>query len=109
MPRVGFEPTTQVFEREKTVHALDSTATVIGLRSSQPKINSTVASHILVRLPSGHFPKDVCRRILYELSFSQFSYIFHRTILGTCSVHHNFLDLITLTTVGEDYILWSCH
>jgi hypothetical protein len=30
MPRVGFEPSTPVFEREKTVHALDRTATVIG-------------------------------------------------------------------------------
>jgi hypothetical protein len=30
MPRVGFEPTTPVFEREKTVHALDRATTVIG-------------------------------------------------------------------------------
>jgi hypothetical protein len=30
MPRVGFKPTTQVFERAKTVHALDRAATVIG-------------------------------------------------------------------------------
>jgi hypothetical protein len=30
MPRVGFEPTTPVLEREKTAHALDSTATVLG-------------------------------------------------------------------------------
>jgi hypothetical protein len=29
MPRVGFEPTTRVFERAKTVHALDRAATVI--------------------------------------------------------------------------------
>jgi hypothetical protein len=29
MPQVGFEHTTPVFEREKTVHALDSEATVI--------------------------------------------------------------------------------
>jgi hypothetical protein len=28
--RVGFEPTNPVFEREKTVHALDRAATVIG-------------------------------------------------------------------------------
>jgi hypothetical protein len=27
MPRVGFEPTTSVFEREKTVHALDRAVT----------------------------------------------------------------------------------
>jgi hypothetical protein len=30
MSRVGFEPTIQAFEREKTVHALDRAATVIG-------------------------------------------------------------------------------
>jgi hypothetical protein len=33
MPRVGFGPTTPVFEREKTFRALDSAATVIGLNS----------------------------------------------------------------------------
>jgi hypothetical protein len=30
MPYVGFEPTIPVFERAKTVHALDGAATVIG-------------------------------------------------------------------------------
>jgi hypothetical protein len=30
MPRVGFEPTIPVFERAKTVHALDGAATEIG-------------------------------------------------------------------------------
>jgi hypothetical protein len=30
MPQVGFEPTIPVFEREKTVHALDRAASVIG-------------------------------------------------------------------------------
>jgi hypothetical protein len=30
MSRVGFEPTIPVFERTKTVHALDRVATVIG-------------------------------------------------------------------------------
>jgi hypothetical protein len=29
VPRVGFEPTVSVFERAKTVHALDRAATVI--------------------------------------------------------------------------------
>jgi hypothetical protein len=31
MPRVGFEHTIQVFERAKTVHALDRAAIVIGI------------------------------------------------------------------------------
>jgi hypothetical protein len=30
VPRVGFEPTTPVFQRDKTVHALDYAATVVG-------------------------------------------------------------------------------
>jgi hypothetical protein len=30
MPQVGFEPTIPVFERAKTVHALDRAVTVIG-------------------------------------------------------------------------------
>jgi hypothetical protein len=34
MPQVGFEPMIRVFERAKTVHALDHTATVIGSISS---------------------------------------------------------------------------
>jgi hypothetical protein len=33
MPRVGFEPTIPAFERAKTVHALDSAVTVIGLHA----------------------------------------------------------------------------
>jgi hypothetical protein len=37
MPRMGFEPTTPVFKRAKTVHALDGAATVIGL-CTLPKI-----------------------------------------------------------------------
>jgi hypothetical protein len=35
MSRVGFEPTIPVFERTKTVHALDRAAAVIGLRRMQ--------------------------------------------------------------------------
>jgi hypothetical protein len=33
MPRVGFEPTTPVLERTKTVHALDRAAAVIDIIS----------------------------------------------------------------------------
>jgi hypothetical protein len=35
MPRVGFKPTILVFERTKTVHALERAATVIGSQSVQ--------------------------------------------------------------------------
>jgi hypothetical protein len=31
MPQVGFEPSIAVFERAKTIHALDSAAIVIGI------------------------------------------------------------------------------
>jgi hypothetical protein len=39
MPRVEFELTTPAFERPKTVHTLDRTATVIG-RSNQVNCNN---------------------------------------------------------------------
>jgi hypothetical protein len=35
MSRMGFEPTSPVFERAKTVHSLDRAATVIGLHLLQ--------------------------------------------------------------------------
>jgi hypothetical protein len=36
IPRVGFEPTTPEFKREKTVHVLDRAATVIRGSSNSP-------------------------------------------------------------------------
>jgi hypothetical protein len=38
MPRVGFEPTTRVFERAKMVLALDSAVTVIGTLLSATRL-----------------------------------------------------------------------
>jgi hypothetical protein len=38
MPYVGFEPTIPAFERAKTVHALDRSATVTGL----PTLHNTI-------------------------------------------------------------------
>jgi hypothetical protein len=35
MPQVAFKPTTPVFERSKTVYALDRAATVIGHQNSR--------------------------------------------------------------------------
>jgi hypothetical protein len=35
MPEVWFEPTIPVFEREKTIHALDRAATVIGSQADR--------------------------------------------------------------------------
>jgi hypothetical protein len=43
MPLVGFETTIQVFERAKTVHALDRAATVsVSSWSYHPKIPETL-------------------------------------------------------------------
>jgi hypothetical protein len=39
MPGMEFEPTTPVFERAKTVYALDRAATVIGFRGGYPVPN----------------------------------------------------------------------
>jgi hypothetical protein len=39
MPREGFKPTTPVFERAKTVHALERAATVMGSLVHIAKIN----------------------------------------------------------------------
>jgi hypothetical protein len=38
MPQVGFKPMIPVFERAKTVHALDRVATVIGEVNDSPRI-----------------------------------------------------------------------
>jgi hypothetical protein len=50
MPSVRFEPTIPVFERAKTVHALDRAATVIGSRSRPVEIylQSSIRLHSLV-------------------------------------------------------------
>jgi hypothetical protein len=46
MPRVGFEPTTPVFERAKTVHALDRAATVISSCGFDTSVYSANAGHV---------------------------------------------------------------
>jgi hypothetical protein len=45
MPLVEFEVTTPVFEREKTVHALDRAATEIGKIPSMQFIYGAVSIH----------------------------------------------------------------
>jgi hypothetical protein len=46
IPRVGFEPTIPVFERAKTVHALDRAATVIGCSFSKLDKNICVKINV---------------------------------------------------------------
>jgi hypothetical protein len=51
MPRVGFEPTNPMFERGKTVDALDGAVTVIGTTYY------TVLKFILIWLSWNHDPE----------------------------------------------------
>jgi hypothetical protein len=44
MPKVRFEPTIPVFERAKTVHAIDRAATVIGCTGNTFSKFSNIAS-----------------------------------------------------------------
>jgi hypothetical protein len=56
MPRVGFEPTTPVFDRAKTVHALGRAAAVIGgttllyLLANKHKFTMPVQLRLLIAL-----------------------------------------------------------
>jgi hypothetical protein len=51
MPRVGFEPTTPVFERAKIVYASDRRANVIGnTNSTAPQISDVKTVILLKRL-----------------------------------------------------------
>jgi hypothetical protein len=56
MPRVEFEPTTPVFERTKTVHALDRAATVTDTHSP------TLIILIVKRLAYVYYPRSVLRK-----------------------------------------------
>jgi hypothetical protein len=48
MPQVGFESTISLFERAKTVHAVDRVATVIGQRRTwKQKITRIKRSYVL--------------------------------------------------------------
>jgi hypothetical protein len=51
IPRVGFEPMISVFERAKTVHALDRAVTVISfhVHYTTRKLSSRMSHHQLVR------------------------------------------------------------
>jgi hypothetical protein len=50
MPLVGFEPTIPAFERAKTVHALDSAATVIISKLTNMKLIYISLSSISIHL-----------------------------------------------------------
>jgi hypothetical protein len=52
MPRFGFEPTIPVFERAKTVHALDRAATAIGTIVLLLEKLSVEGNEIKINLPA---------------------------------------------------------
>jgi hypothetical protein len=68
MPRVGFEPMVPVFEREKTVHALDRAATMIGQLYPTLRLNN-IASPL-------------------KNSFEGFIYVGHFTMISAPTVHN---------------------
>jgi hypothetical protein len=63
MPRVGFEPMIPVFERAKTVHALDRTATVIGLYNSFNEFKRYTGETSIKTKAEGH--SDVSCTFIY--------------------------------------------
>jgi hypothetical protein len=64
MPQVGFEPTIPVFERAKTIHAIDRPATVIG---GVPQIPHANAAMVLEVRPQSYPCTSV--RVHYLLLF----------------------------------------
>jgi hypothetical protein len=69
MPRVGFEPTSQVIEQAKTVHALGRAATVIGVNFKYPYEN-IISTH---RIPTIRWNKRLlaCSWPTAQLKFAQ--------------------------------------
>jgi hypothetical protein len=63
MPRVGFEPTIPVLERAKTVRALDSATTVLGMRILN------MGANILFFMLIGLAIYLLKQRFLFETSF----------------------------------------
>jgi hypothetical protein len=58
MPRVGFELTTPVFQRAKTVHALGRVSTVIG-KVKLSLQQAVVEAHRIVRRRGSHIFKTI--------------------------------------------------
>jgi hypothetical protein len=64
MPRVRFEPTTQVLERAKTVHALDRSATVIGTIWFLEGISRMSTCKYVKEMPRLRFPVQLQARYI---------------------------------------------
>jgi hypothetical protein len=94
MPRVGFQPMIPVFERAKTVHAIDRAATVISTTPAYFLLNCTVAMLVMLMVRSqgrnnenelytcrhlnmATFHIYVCSSIVNFLKHKQHTYTFH--------------------------------
>jgi hypothetical protein len=77
---VGFEPTILVFEREKTVHALECAVTVIGRANFPSRIFPTASPKICVKTV---FPR--CREVPQVAKIMEFLYCSKRS--ETTNVH----------------------
>jgi hypothetical protein len=62
MPRVGFKPMIPMFERAKTIHALDRATTVIGFiyfnTNKFCMFPAQSVFHTVLGIKSYHFPKQ---------------------------------------------------
>jgi hypothetical protein len=65
MPRVGFEPTIPVFERAKTVHALERAATGSGSFSQLPSVKIVGVIFLLYPINCYNFTRIRCCDHLY--------------------------------------------
>jgi hypothetical protein len=64
----GFEPTIPVFERKKTVHALDRSSTVIGQNSNYIKLFVIVINDVIYEWPTDR------RSLIFKLSYRNFHF-----------------------------------
>jgi hypothetical protein len=93
MSRVGFEPTIPVFERAKTVHSIDSAATVIYLL------------HLLIHITLPFMSKSpMCS---HHFTHSDYSFVClcHLSTHTTYPVNPILFDLMTLAILGEEFQL----
>jgi hypothetical protein len=96
MPRVEFEPTIPAFERAKTVHALDRTASVIGYAGT---VYVNYLLHISAFRPSSNMHTYCwlhCSTLKLASVYSGYllCYLFH--ILGCNSIVYVLVEMLNL-------------
>jgi hypothetical protein len=109
MPRVGFEPTTPVFERAKTVHALHRADTVISSETNYPAerrwnfrvcILLCVIYRIYVYIESSLHNSITERTTKYTLICQHLVlFVGHATCFDPCFRHHQAHDEYKLSLI----------